>query len=115
MNPDETLLALFTRLRAIWSTEHGTSFVVRATASDIVLRVRGLPGTGDDRPTFTVTVRPTGDGYRVSYRPGGYAAPDPETRLVGFDQPAVPRTLFRTVMGYIEGERKRLFEYRGNT
>lgn len=114
MNPDQTLLALFTKLRAVWLSEYGTSFVVRATALDIVLRVRGLRDTGGDRPTFLLTVRPTGDGFRVSYRPGGKAAADPETRLVGYDQPAVLTTLFRMVMEYIEGERKRLFEYRGN-
>jgi hypothetical protein len=114
MDPDKTLVALFTKLRAIWSTEYGTSVVVRATALDMVLRVRGLRDTGGDRPTFLLTVRPTGDGFRVRYRPSGKAAPDPETRLVGFDQPAVLKVLFRTVMEYIDGERKRLFDYRGN-
>ena len=112
MNSEEILYELFARIRYFWLDEYGRSYTIVASTFDIAFRVNGHRPAAPNAPTFTLTVRPTGDGYRVRYRPSGEYAPAPEEAVVGYDGPGVLDRLFRVVMGYIEAERKRLGHYR---
>jgi hypothetical protein len=112
LNTEETLYALFARIRYFWLDEYGRSYTIIGNAFDLALRVNGHRPSDPNAPTFTLTIRLTGDGYQFRYRPGGDYAPAPEEVVVGYDEPAVLDRLFRVVMGYVEAERKRLLYYR---
>jgi hypothetical protein len=113
MDAGDVLLDLFADLREPLASEFGTRLTLTAEADAFALRVRGSAGAGDGSPpTFVLTIRPGAGAFRVGYRPRGEGSPEPRTERVAYGTPALRRQLFRTVMGYVEAERKRLIDYR---
>jgi hypothetical protein len=115
MDVEQAITRLFTRLRAS-SRQYSLRLTLTAEAERIALRVDSADGEADaSLPRFDLRVAPSPDGFRVSYRPTGDGAPSPDRINFPYDIPGVEREVYDFVQRLVDGESKRLMEYRERT